>query len=141
MDGPLFCTCTRKQFNFVERFSEFINFRCATDYRHPKRKQPSLHGRKFTPTPNFLGTAEAYFVCHIGQTFDLCLHWVSVVGEMCQNQQPLFISQNIQLSIALSIRLYVILQPCIMRFLSDLSYSTFKVNFLILILQSTIDYC
>ena len=38
---------------------------------------------KFTPTPKFLGTAEAYFVCHIGPSFqnffDLCLHWVSVV--------------------------------------------------------------
>ena len=33
-----------------------------------------------TPTPKFLGTAEAYFVCHIGPIFqisqisDLCLH-------------------------------------------------------------------
>ena len=26
----------------------------------------SLHGRKFNPNPKFLGTAEAYFVCHIG---------------------------------------------------------------------------
>ena len=39
--------------------------------------------RKSTPTPKFLGTAEAYFVCHIGQNlsdiFDSYLHWVSVV--------------------------------------------------------------
>ena len=49
----------------------------------PVRKSPSLHGQKSTPTSKFLGTAEAYFVCHIGPnfqiSFDLCLHWVSVV--------------------------------------------------------------
>ena len=32
----------------------------VTDYGRPARKKPSLHGRKFTPTPKFLGTAEAY---------------------------------------------------------------------------------
>ena len=36
----------------------------ATDYGRPERKKPSLHGRKFTPTPKSLGTAKAYFVCH-----------------------------------------------------------------------------
>ena len=57
-----------------------------TDYGHPVRKSSSLHGRKSTLTPKFLGTAEAYFACHIGphrptfsDFFDLCLHWVSVV--------------------------------------------------------------
>ena len=29
----------------------------------------TLHGRKFNPSPKFLGTAEAYFVCHIGPIF------------------------------------------------------------------------
>ena len=38
----------------------------GTDYGRPERKQPSLHGQKFNPNPKFLGTAEAYFVCHIG---------------------------------------------------------------------------
>ena len=56
---------------------------CITDYGRPVRKSPSLHGRKSTPTPKFLSTAEAYFVCHIrpifSDIFDLCLHWVSVV--------------------------------------------------------------
>ena len=44
-----------------------------------------MHSRKFNPNPKFLGTAEAYFVCHIGPIFqiifDLCLHWVSVVND------------------------------------------------------------
>ena len=44
----------------------------CTDYGRRERKKPSLHGRKFIPTPKFLGTAKAYFVC---------LHWVSVVRE------------------------------------------------------------
>ena len=63
-------------------FVEFCLF-VTTDYGHPVRKSPSLHGRKSTPSPRFLGTAAAYLVCHIGPKFsdffDLCLHWVSVV--------------------------------------------------------------
>ena len=31
------------------------------------------NGRKFTPTPKFLGTAEAYFVCHIDPIFQMSL--------------------------------------------------------------------
>ena len=41
----------------------------VTDYGRPERKWPSLHGRKLTPTPKSLGTAEENFVCHIGQVF------------------------------------------------------------------------
>ena len=44
-----------------------------TDYGRPERKKPSLHGQKFTRTPTFLGTAEAYFVCHIGPNFQISL--------------------------------------------------------------------
>jgi hypothetical protein len=33
----------------------------------------ALHGRKFNPNPNFLGTAEAYFVCHVGPIFQISL--------------------------------------------------------------------
>ena len=47
------------------------------------------------PLPKFLGTAEAYFVCHIGPffqilIFDLCLHWVSVVHVSlhCSGARP-----------------------------------------------------
>ena len=39
----------------------------STEYDRPVRKSPSLHGRK--STHKFLGTAEAYFVCHIGPSF------------------------------------------------------------------------
>ena len=45
----------------------------TTDYGRPERKKPSLHGRKFTPTPKFLGTAKAYFVCHFGPIFQISL--------------------------------------------------------------------
>ena len=45
----------------------------TTDYGHPEKKQSSLHGRKFNPNPKFLGTAEAYFVCHIGPIFKIFL--------------------------------------------------------------------
>ena len=31
------------------------------------------YGRKFTPTTKFLGTTEAYFVCHIGPIFQISL--------------------------------------------------------------------
>ena len=37
------------------------------------RKLPSLHGQKSTYTPNFLGTAKAYFVCHIGPIIQISL--------------------------------------------------------------------
>ena len=46
---------------------------CPTDYGHPERKKPSLHGRKFNPNPKFLGMAEGYFVCHIGPIFQISL--------------------------------------------------------------------
>ena len=45
----------------------------TTDYGHPVKKSPSLHGRKSNPNPKFLGTAEAYFVCHIGPNFQISL--------------------------------------------------------------------
>ena len=44
-----------------------------TDYGRLVKKSPSLNGRKSTPTPKFLGTAEAYFVCHIGPNFQISL--------------------------------------------------------------------
>ena len=43
----------------------------TTDYGQPVRKSPSLHGRK--SNPKFLGTAEAYFVSHIGPKFQISL--------------------------------------------------------------------
>ena len=50
-----------------------------TDYGRPERKQPSLHGRKLNPNPNFLGMAAAYFFCHIGPIFQISLIY-SVIG-------------------------------------------------------------
>ena len=68
-----------------------------TDYRRPERKQSSLHGQKFYPNPKFLGTAEAYFVCHIGPIFQISLVYtfigcpwsvavnIAVVLGLCDN--------------------------------------------------------
>ena len=47
--------------------------RIITDYGRPERKSPSMNGRKSTPTTKFLGTAEAYFVRHVGQNFQISL--------------------------------------------------------------------
>ena len=43
-----------------------------TDYGRPVRKSPLLHGRKSTPTPKFLGTAEAYFQISLIYAFMGC---------------------------------------------------------------------
>jgi hypothetical protein len=45
----------------------------TTDCGHPERKSISLNGRKSTPTTKFLGTVEAYLVCHIGPSFQISL--------------------------------------------------------------------
>ena len=50
----------------------------VTVCERPVRKSPSLHGQKSTPTPKFLGTAEAYFVCHIGQNFQISLNYAFI---------------------------------------------------------------
>ena len=66
------------------------------DYGRPVRKSPSLHTQKSNPNPKFIGTAEAYVVCHIGPKisgfFDLCLHWVSVVRDqrLCKRLQSTY---------------------------------------------------
>ena len=52
---------------------ELIAIVLTTDYGRPVRKSLSLHGRKSAPTPKFLGTAEAYFVCQIGPNFQIYL--------------------------------------------------------------------
>ena len=58
---------------FIYLCCTYLNLVGNTDFGHPERKQPSLHGRKFNPNPNFLGAAEAYFVCHIGPIFQISL--------------------------------------------------------------------
>jgi hypothetical protein len=45
----------------------------TTDYGRPVRKSPSLNCRKSNPNPKFIGTAKAYFVCHIGPKFQISL--------------------------------------------------------------------
>ena len=57
----LICMCQRSYLDIVKN----------TDNGRPKRKQPSLNGRKFNPNPKFLGTAEAYF--NIGPNFQISL--------------------------------------------------------------------
>ena len=54
-------------------FRQWTYMVVSTDYGRPERKKPSLHGQKFTPTPKFLGTAKAYFVCHFGPIFQISL--------------------------------------------------------------------
>jgi hypothetical protein len=64
------------------------------DYGHPERKYPSLHGQKFKPNPKFLGTAEAYFVCHVGPIFQISLIYAfigcpkSVSHSISQQELP-----------------------------------------------------
>ena len=55
--------------------------RIITDYGRLERKSPSLNGRKSTPTTKFLGTAEAYFVCHIGPIFQIYLIYAFTVNN------------------------------------------------------------
>ena len=51
----------------------------CTDYGWPVRKSPSQHGQKSTPSPKFLGTAEANFVYHIGPNFQILWFMPSLV--------------------------------------------------------------
>ena len=44
-----------------------------TDYGRPVMKSPSLQDQKSTPTPKFLGMAEAYLVCHINPNIQISL--------------------------------------------------------------------
>ena len=67
--------------DFTNYFSERLNLNfislstsyATTDDGHPEGKSPSLHGRKLNPNPKYLGTAKAYFVCHIGPNFQISL--------------------------------------------------------------------
>ena len=51
----------------------------SMDYGRPEREYPSLYGREFNPNPKFLGTAEAYFVCHIGPKIQISLIY-AIIG-------------------------------------------------------------
>ena len=45
---------------------------------HGLRTPREEHGRKFNPDPKFLGTAEGYFVCHIGPKFQISLMYAFI---------------------------------------------------------------
>ena len=66
----------------IDRVSYSATVQCyepvATDYGRPVRKSSSLHGRKSTPNPKFLGAAEAYFVCHVSPKFQISLIYVFI---------------------------------------------------------------
>ena len=98
---------TEKLINVIVNFCFKVYFLGQnTDYGRPERKQPSMHGRKFNPNPKFLGTAEAYFVCHIGPIFQISLiyafigcpqsvvyeikfefHFTEILTPLCKMQQ------------------------------------------------------
>ena len=52
----------------------------TTDYERQMSKRSSLHGRKSTPTPKFLGMAKEYFVCHIGPNFQILIWFMPSLG-------------------------------------------------------------
>ena len=57
----------------MNKLNKKLCFNNPMNYGGPVKKLPSLHGQKSTPTPKFLGTAEAYFVCHISPNFQISL--------------------------------------------------------------------
>ena len=70
--------------------------RQTTDYGRPVRKWPSLHSRKSIPTPRFLGTAEAYFVCHIDPNFQIIWFMPSLcVGSPWDRQSSVCLQSTV----------------------------------------------
>ena len=103
----------------------------TTDYGRPERKQPSLHGRKFTPTPKFLGTAVEYFVCHTGPIFQISLIYVfigcpqSVVQTHQTTIRCIAASRKIKLRLILSNRTSN-LKLMIRKILKKIAFLVFK---------------
>ena len=56
------------------------------DYERPVRKSPSLYGQKSYPDSKFLGTAEAYFFCHISSDFQISLIYAFIGCPQSVNQ-------------------------------------------------------
>ena len=69
-DGKL---SSRSQKPIKIRTPSILELATTADNERPVRKLRSLHGRKPTPIYKFLGTAGAYFVCHIGPNFQISL--------------------------------------------------------------------
>jgi hypothetical protein len=84
-----------KSINLIKRNAIWIP--SCTDYGHQVRNSSSLHGRKSPPTPKFLGTAEAYFVCQISPNFQISLIY-AFIGCSPWMQPCLFLqkSRNLQ---------------------------------------------
>ena len=57
--------------NHIENYYNFGYF--YHGLRTPGEEITFTARPKFTPTPRFFGTAEAYFVCHIGPNFQVSL--------------------------------------------------------------------
>ena len=57
----------------IHRKCQVDSITVAKDYGRPVKKSPSLHGRKSTPTPKFLGATKAYLGCHISPNFQISL--------------------------------------------------------------------
>ena len=73
---------------WVVFFTEYSAMGAFTDYGHPERKWPSLHGRNFTPKI-FRYSRSIFCLPHrpnFSDIFDLCLHWVSIVRDFCYAQ-------------------------------------------------------
>ena len=66
------CACGAFQGTHTKKYI-FVTLLGSTDYGYLVRKLASLHGRKSNPNPKFLGTAEAYVICHIGPKFQISL--------------------------------------------------------------------
>ena len=54
----------------------YFHLLLSTDYGRPERKYS--HGLEFNPNPKFLGTAEAYFVYHVGPIFQISLSYAFI---------------------------------------------------------------
>ena len=63
------CKMSTVELSYVVLVKSYPMMLMITDCGCTVRKSPSLHGRKSNPTPKFIGTPEAYFVCHISPKF------------------------------------------------------------------------
>ena len=70
-------------------YQNYAGSQQTTDYGRPVWKSPSLHGQKYTPTPKFLCTAEAFFVCHIGPIFQISLIYAFIGCPLWQREKKI----------------------------------------------------
>ena len=75
----------------------------ATDFGRPVRKSTSLHSRKSTPNPKFLGTAEAYFSATWAHTWVYLWSWTEVTSIFGTPNFVWYLELNIWLVTSLDI--------------------------------------